>query len=190
MSMSNEMVKFYIQSKLATAVSQGILRGRTESTDGHSHLYEVMFDDYGKKFIGATSEDGKGPHCHYIMASMHDVTESHLQEDPQPRDEKDLLVYVHEANVPANMRRILNFYNLKEITLTTSLGGYPAEHVHSVTVRFAGSSIDKFGRKTQAAVEPTMDLKPDGELEALKAKHAKAEEILNKTLSDNLKKSV
>jgi hypothetical protein len=137
MSMREEFVRSYVEQQLAKAVSAGIMRGTTESADGHKHSFAVMFNEIEKMFIGSTSYDGGGPHLHHIMASIRDVTESHLKNPPQPRTEEDIVVEVNEANSPANLRKILDFYNLKEIRLETSAGGMDG-HSHNVVLRYAG----------------------------------------------------
>lgn len=137
MSMRDEFVRGYVKRQLATAVSAGIMRGKTESVAGHTHSFAVMFNEIEKMFIGETSFDGGGPHLHYIMASIRDVTESHLKNPPQPRTEEDIVIEVNEANSPANLRKILDFYNLKEVRLETSASDLDS-HTHAVILRYAG----------------------------------------------------
>jgi hypothetical protein len=134
--------------ELAEAVSNGVIKGRTETAHGHDHRYKVAFIDNLSKFVGWTSEDGQGPHGHYISASVYDVVNS---EQVKPREEDQVILDVNEANSPANILSILEFYNLTEITLVSS-PSYPDEHVHGVTLRYAGANIDKMGRKIKASL--------------------------------------
>jgi len=173
MSMSNDMIKEYVKHKLATAVSAGVLKGTTENVAGHSHKFAVMYDENDKMFVGETSFDGRGPHVHYIMAGIRDVVESHLGNPPQPRNEDDIIVDVNEANSPANMRNILDFYNLKEVRLETSEAGRDG-HRHGLILRYAGKQIDRMGRKTNAGIQ----IEQDDEIEKIKASHNKASEEL------------
>lgn len=145
MSMREEFVKEYVRHQLATAVSAGIMRGTTEDAAGHDHKFAVMFNEIEKMFIGEAGFGGSGPHTHFIMASIKDVVESHLDNPPQPRTEEDIVVEVNKANSPANLRKVLDFYNLKEVRLTTSSGGLDG-HTHGVVLRYAGKLIDKMGR--------------------------------------------
>jgi hypothetical protein len=182
MSMSNEMVKEYVKHKLATAVSAGILMGRTETAAGHTHKFAVMFCETDKMFVGETSFDGRGPHCHYIMAGIRDVVESHLGNPPQPRTEDDVVLEVNEANSPAALRKALDFYNLKEVRLESNTSGSD-EHSHAVVLRYAGKNVDKMGRKVQAGVK----FEQDDEIDKIKAKRdtalAELENRLNKVVN-------
>lgn len=134
--------------KLAEAVSNGVIKGRTEFTAGHDHRYKVTFIDNLSKFVGWTSEDGPGPHSHYISASVYDVVNS---EQVKPREEDQIIIDVNEANSPANILSILEFYNLTEITLVSS-PSYPDDHMHTVILRYASANIDKMGRKIKASL--------------------------------------
>lgn len=185
MSMTNDFVKDYVKHKLATAVSAGILTGRTESAAGHSHKFAVMFCENDKMFVGETSYDGRGPHVHYIMASVRDVTEAHLGNQHSPRNEDDIVVEVNEANSPAALRKVLDFYNLKEVRLETS-GGGSDDHTHAVVLRYAGKNIDKMGRKVEASVK----IEDDGVIEKLKSKRASALEELENRLAQAIRPSV
>jgi len=149
MSMSHEMIKAYVKNQLAKAVSGGIIKGKTTTDEGHEHKFAVAYDEINKRFVGETSFDGQGPHVHYIMASLFDVVHTHLNNDPQPRDDDEINIFVETANAPSNMRRIIEFYNLKAIRLNTS-PSFPNEHIHTLVVRFAGHNVDKMGKKVEA----------------------------------------
>lgn len=186
MSMSYEMAKSYVKNQLAKAVSAGVLKGETESSASHTHKFAVMYDEHNKMFVGETDFDGVGPHTHYIMMSIRDIVETHLDDDPQPRTEDDLVAFVDIANTPENMRRIIDFYNLKSITMESHPGG-PDGHVHSLTVKFAGHTIDRMGRKLEASI---FDNSSEIDREIAEIKEAKVngenelENILNNHISE------
>ncbi len=134
--------------EIAIAVSDGVLKGRTAFAAGHDHTYAVAFRDAESMFVGTTSRDGQGPHTHYIYASVFDIVNS---DQIHPRNEDDIIVEVNEANSPQNILSILEFYNLKEVTLVSS-PSYPDNHVHNVVLKYAGDNIDKMGRKVKASL--------------------------------------
>ena len=188
MSMSHDMVKSYVKTQLAKAVSAGILKGVTESTAGHTHRYAVMYDEHNKMFVGETDFDGVGPHTHYIMMGLNEVTETHIGKDPQPRTEEDVVAFVDVANAPANMRRIIEFYNLKEIRMVSHAAG-PDGHVHALVVRFAGHNMDKMGRKAEAKSSIFDGMENiDQEIENIKQAKLDAKNVLEEKLMEEMLK--
>ncbi len=137
------------QLKLAEAVSNGVIKGETSENAGHLHRFKVGFIDNLSMFVGKTSSDGQGPHIHYIGASVYDVVNEYSQE--QTLTEEEIVFVANRANMPANIRSIIEFYNLTEIRLVSS-PSYPDEHVHTLVLRYADGRIDKMGRKIQATL--------------------------------------
>ena len=180
MSMSQDMVRQYVKHKLATALSQGIMRGETEASVGHKHRFAVLFDESERKFIGETSFDGVPGHSHFIMASVDEAMVPTL--DPQPR-EPDIEVYYNESNTPAAMRRLMDFYNKKEFVLTVS--GYDPDHTHTLRLVFAGHNTDQMGRKTEASAmtKGLESAQANSKLEEKKAKAEAAKEKIRDILS-------
>lgn len=140
----------YIEKQLesAKAITNGVIEGQTEMAGGHKHRYAVTFIDDLSKFVGLTTEDGKGPHTHYISASIYDVVNG---EQANISAGNPVVVEVSEKNATANLLNVLEFYNLKEITLISAPDYYDG-HVHTLVLRYAGVQIDKMGRKIQASL--------------------------------------
>ncbi len=189
MSMSHEMVKAYVKNQLAKAVSGGIVKGTTELANGHTHKFAVLYDEHNKMFVGETSFDGRGPHTHYIMMGFQDVVETHLNNDPQPRDEDAINAVVPMANLPENMRRIIDFYNLKAIRMETH-PAHPDNHTHVLVVRFAGHDVDHMGRKVEAKLDFEKGEQYGEQMEKAKKNRAEAEAELSAVLTKAIRPSV
>lgn len=188
--MSQDMVKQYVADKFAQAVSAGVMHGETLPANGHTHRYAVMYDDLNQMFVGETAMNGSGPHTHYIMVSVYDVVNSSV--DPVQKTEEEITAIVHPTNMPANMRRIIDFYNLKEIRIKTRFSGgvEDDEHQHELVLRYAGHEMDKLGRKTTASdfskgLEATKE--HDAKLAEVKEKAKNAEAHVEKVLREAIK---
>jgi len=133
--------------KFARAISGGTIEGKTEASAGHTHRFAVAFIDEMDMFIGETSRDGQAGHKHYFAVSVYDVVNEYGAD--QLLNEEEIVVDANSANLPANIRSILDFYNLTEIRLE-STPSFPNEHTHVTVVRYADGGIDKMGRKVTA----------------------------------------
>lgn len=185
--MSFDMVRHFVAQKLATAVSAGILYGETlPGPDGHKHRFAVLYDDLNQMFVGETSLGGSGPHSHYIMVSTYDVVNTTLK--MTPKDETEITAMVEPANMPENMRRIMAFYNLKEIKIQTREN---EEHQHTLVLRYAGHDMDKMGRKVDSTASLTAGFEKtkehDAKLAEVKTKAAEAEAHIEKVLKEAIK---